>query len=55
MFFSYCSSLKEYLRNIVISGTNIGMIDYNIWPHMEKMHSVTTGGLVNILEDYETR
>ena len=43
-----------YLR-LFITGESIGMIDYNIWPHMEKIHSVTTGGLVNIWEDYKTR
>ena len=31
------------------------MVDLNIWPHMELIHGVSVGGLVNILEDYHTR
>ena len=33
----------------------MGMVDLNIWPHMELIHGVSVGGLVNILEDYHTR
>ena len=43
------------ILTVLIVGANVGMVDLNIWPHMELIHGVSMGRLVNILEDYHTK
>ena len=48
-------AIRILLECFLVTGANVGMVDLNIWAHMELIHGVSVGGLVNILEDYHTR
>ena len=48
-------AIRQSVMIILISGNSASMIDFNIWPHLEKVHSVHTRGVNNMMGDYKTK
>ena len=50
------NSQLNYVRFIrLIAGDNVGMIDYNIWPHLERLYNLHKEGDKQILGEFKTK
>ena len=48
-------SFLKFQPFLLLLGTSVGMIDFNIWPHIERFYNIQMDGTIPVLQDYQTR